>query len=93
MIRKIIILSLFLILPISGFCQYYGDKPREFYMQPRYINNIFFSIGGGGQTYLSEHYRSGNIEDHISPEININVGKFSDNNILEIGRASCRERV
>lgn len=83
MLRNPLVISLFCLLHIVYFSennQVYSQNNSN--LPTRFIDNTFFSIGIGGQTYLSEHYRSGNIEDHISPEININVGKFSENNIL-----------
>lgn len=83
MLRNPLVISLFCLLHIVYFSennQVYSQNNSN--LPARFIDNTFFSIGIGGQTYLSEHYRSGNIEDHISPEININVDKFSENNIL-----------
>lgn len=81
--RRFIILFLFVFLSIPSYAQHCSSPRSSYYVVlQRYLDNSFISIGLGAQTYLSEHYRAGNIKDHLSREININAGRFFSKDIF-----------
>ncbi|MDD2192379.1 MAG: hypothetical protein PHO12_07540 [Bacteroidales bacterium] len=79
MIKKIIILSLCLLISFGALAQSkrrHASKPTEDYLVGRFEDNLFFSLGLGAQTYITEYYNIGAITDHFSPEIDLSLGKW-----------------
>lgn len=79
MIKKIIILSLCLLISFGALAQSkrrQASKPTEDYLVGRFEDNLFFSLGLGAQTYITEYYNIGAITDHFSPEIDLSLGKW-----------------
>ena len=92
--RKFLLTAVLVLTSLGGvYAQDLSENTDKYKVETnRFWDNWFISAGGGVQVYFGDADSKASFSDRLAPALDISLGKWFTPG-LEIGRASCRERV